>query len=239
MNRVEIEVPFESLIGSDGLHDVHGNCCTVQSSLQSTEDLSRSFEKLEQQVGIPKPLIRLDCGNDAGNGGHFVVTAQNMHQFDLFRFCATDSPISPRYRLIDGAFVHGAPILMSDGTARPVQEIVVDDEVVVWNAIGGAWQTANARVLAVSESKVNEYAVLTLSSGRKIQVSKVQRLLNRDRRWCSVEASHMPPGDVSHVHGGVDGDDYRITVLHEGGLICSAVESVETVFTGDQDVLAT
>ena len=100
-------------------------------------------------------------------------------------------------------FVADTPVLMADGSSKPIQDVQVGDEVVAYDP-----DTDTTQPRTVTRTYVHEQVetlVVTLEDGSTVETTAGHPFLTRDRGW--TPAGHLRPGDLLHTP-----DDTWVTV---------------------------
>ncbi|WP_220452003.1 polymorphic toxin-type HINT domain-containing protein [Propionibacterium australiense] len=95
-------------------------------------------------------------------------------------------------------FVADTPVLMADGTSKPIQDVQVGDEVVAYDP-----DTDTACARTVTNTFVHEQVetlVVRLEDGGSVETTAGHPFWTRDRGW--TPAGHLKPGDQLHTPDG-------------------------------------
>ncbi|WP_259460478.1 Hint domain-containing protein, partial [Propionibacterium australiense] len=91
-------------------------------------------------------------------------------------------------------FVADTPVLMADGTSKPIQDVQAGDEVVAYDPDTDTTQPRTVTRTFVHEQV--ETLVVRLEDGGTVETTAGHPFLTRDRGW--TPAGHLRPGDLLH-----------------------------------------
>ncbi|WP_415635166.1 Hint domain-containing protein, partial [Propionibacterium acidifaciens] len=92
-------------------------------------------------------------------------------------------------------FTGDTPVLMADGSSKPIQDVQVGDEVTAWDPDTDTTQTRTVTGTYVHEQV--ETLVVKLADGGQVETTATHPFLTRDHGW--TPAGHLKPGDLLHT----------------------------------------
>ena len=97
-----------------------------------------------------------------------------------------------------GCFTGDTPVLMADGSSKPIQDVQVGDQVTAYDP-----DTDTAQARTVTRTYVHEQVptlIVTLEDGGQVETTATHPFLTQNRGW--TPAVHLTPGDRLHTPDG-------------------------------------